>query len=451
MSSKKGNTSVWRTVAWTAVVVLAFVHATMAGAYAWAGLLVGGTRALTRTALALAVLVAGGIALRAFQSVRRRRLVLPSDALGALLAVLAIGAALLVIDDSTLSGDYEPSDVAPSLSQAAESFRALTAASADPTGDPDAGLRLWIERLDAFPGVTDSPEGLPPPPREANALARRIRQAATAARSHALTLIERGETEAGVTELVRLHSVVRKALAHAASAPCKREWLRAAALSATAAHAAASRTGMPTNQIARLRDACQPLSDEEASLDRVVIADYLVLRGELRAPTGFSRLWSASGTDRSQLLPLRPLYRLTYLPNRTAREVRRRYELALASVRRRPPDPAEGFAWMAENAAHPTYRNLGGWALLAGWRPRFEGLGLLAGQVRVVGDLAALDLHRRTGRELALTDFFGKGLYATDAATGNRFSVGPDGQAGTHDDIALSGPRAPSAPRGSGP
>jgi hypothetical protein len=447
MSAKPERQSAWRALAWSVVGILAFLHATLLGAYAWAGLLIGETRPLGYAAIALVALAGAGVALRAFQRARRRRLVLPSDALGALFAVLAIGAALLAFDDSSPTGDYEPSDTLPSNPRVAESYKALTAEPAERGDDPAASLRAWIERLDAFPGITDSPEGLPPAGREARALTRRIRQATATCPVHAMALIESGEAEAGVTELIRFHSVARKALAHSASAPCLREWLCAVAQAAGAAHAAANRPGFPAHLTARLRDAFTPLTDEEPSLDRAVIADYLALRAELRAPTGFARLWTAAGADRSRLDPLRGLYRLTYLPNRTAREMRRRYELALASLRRRPPDPAEGFAWMAENAVRPTYRNLGGWVLLANWRPRFEGLGRLAGQVRVLCDLTALDLHRQTGRDLALTDFYGRGSYPAEAATGRRFSAGPDGQAGTGDDIALPAGAAPSVPR----
>ena len=47
----------------------------------------------------------------------------------------------------------------------------------------------------------------------------------------------------------------------------------------------------------------------------------------------------------------------------------------------------------------------------------------------------ALDIHRHLGLELDLEDPYSGGPYVTDAETGLAMSVGPDGEAGTEDDI----------------
>ena len=52
-------------------------------------------------------------------------------------------------------------------------------------------------------------------------------------------------------------------------------------------------------------------------------------------------------------------------------------------------------------------------------------------------DLLAIELNARLGKKVVLQDYYTGGEYLVDEKTGEFYSKGPDGIAGTEDDVQL--------------
>ena len=85
---------------------------------------------------------------------------------------------------------------------------------------------------------------------------------------------------------------------------------------------------------------------------------------------------------------------------------------------------------------NPNFKNMVG-QLLAVAIPTSSKTSENAWKMKVLSALLAVELHRRLGEKLVLTDAYTGKPYFVDEATGVASSVGPDGKPGTADDIKL--------------
>ena len=128
---------------------------------------------------------------------------------------------------------------------------------------------------------------------------------------------------------------------------------------------------------------------------------------------------------------------LFFKRNSTVRDLKAHHELLVAGADKRPPDSRAADEFSERYVTRPGLANLGGWFLVATATPSFVKAQAETSKYKVLSDLLALELNRRLGKDLEIPDYYTGGKYLFDEATGAFSSAGPDGKAGTKDDVVL--------------
>jgi hypothetical protein len=128
-------------------------------------------------------------------------------------------------------------------------------------------------------------------------------------------------------------------------------------------------------------------------------------------------------------------YYLTFKKNRTLAVLGRHDELLVEGARKHPPDLSAAEDFVVNYCRHPDIRNLGGSVLIAVGIPSFARAAVNSVRTKVLSDLLAMEIAERLGEPAVLPDYYGSGPYQRDPQAGRFFSVGPDGKAGTDDDL----------------
>jgi hypothetical protein len=446
-------------IGWGVAIALAALHGMILGAYGWAGCLAGSVAPFVRVLAALGLLVGVAVVLRVWGGWRRWHIETSPDILGLLLVVLLGPALFFLIDDPPMSGDYTEGDLLPAAGGVQASRQALVSGAPRACAAVQAGIgkprwpdgdipaawescrpaREWLAQLDAFEGITDAaPDGAAAASAEFAVL---LGPLARLYAAWAIAETGRGNAAEAARELARLHSVCRKAIEHSVFEPWQDAWLGAMDVCLRAAGAVALHPSTPPAVAVSLRDTFAPLDPERMPVHRAVVHAYMAGRDRI-----LSRGRALGGQAGSDAAPawrgrvLGPVFRATFLPHSTIKELRRRHEIAIHRIRRRLAGADDTEPAAASAPALPGLRNLGGWVYLARGDDTFAGLERRAVRVKVRSDLLALELHRKTGTALSLRDPFGKGPYATNRE-GAFASAGPDGALNTADDIVSAGER----------
>jgi hypothetical protein len=94
-------------------------------------------------------------------------------------------------------------------------------------------------------------------------------------------------------------------------------------------------------------------------------------------------------------------------------------------------------AFAEEHFSRPRLNNLAGWYLLRNYLCSFSRAADSASRTKVLSDLLEIELHKRLGEPIDIPDFYSGKPYFVDPQNVKLTSVGPDGIAGTKDDIQL--------------
>jgi hypothetical protein len=244
-----------------------------------------------------------------------------------------------------------------------------------------------------------------------------------------------GQPEDAARTLALFNRITRKTLPHQVLLVSKMIWVAIAGRNIETASAMVFHTNATPACLDILAEAFPPIPEEDASLRLAIIAEHLG-----QSDMAANIMTSAARDDIMSLRMNRTLaavlYACTFKKNRTIQASRAQCDLLLAGIARHPPDIADAKVHLDRYFAGPDVRNLTGWALLSVSIPSFSNAVAKTTLLQVRSDLLALEIANRQGRALELKDFYGSEPYRRDQ-TGRVFSVGPDGQPGTTDDVAL--------------
>lgn len=402
----------------------------------------------------------------------------------ACLMVLAIPLVYLAIDEPPSKPIYTRADLPPPAKDAEESYKTLMTFRRDgglelkvdiPYGSTnsypwlfptnimdyaDAVEKAWkdvgkgwevIEKLDSFSAIADLLPETPLDDKTPVPGFLHLRNMVRVCWRYAVLKTEQGKPDEGVHALCRLHSVTLKALPYSSTLVSKMIWVAIAKGNMqTAYHIADSKQCTP-EALRTLSATFAPLAWEDVSVRRSMIAEHLFSR------TTFHKIHSkdpgliSAFTCSTNATLDNPLVGLPFLKvasftigpffvnlNMTDRELEAAWDSVLSGVSKQPPTTLDTVAETIEaKLRSPSFKNMGGQAMVAIAIPAFLKSAENAWKMKVLSDLLAIELRRRLGEKLVLTDAYTGKPYFVDEATGIAGSVGPDGKPGTADDIKL--------------
>ncbi len=396
---------------------------------------------------------------------------------GSILGVLVLFLLYLVIDDAQPTPQFTRADIPPPAG-AEESYEVLmkfreeggiklqvelpyaTNSGGYPRGFPSNVLahagaieEAWrgvgagwavIEELDAFDAIADITANTPID-RTTPVMGFLVyRTMGRACSRYAVLKTEQGEPEEGVAKLCQLDSVTRKALRHATVLLHKMIWIAVAEDNLRTADRIARSPKCTRAALRTMMEHFVPLTAEDVLVRRTMIAEYIyawhchsewltgtnfldtMFYGEAK----FANSWSGRTISRIA-------YRAGYNRNRVLKDMGKHYALLVAGHETLPPDMLVAREAMEKYENTPRLKNVGGRYLVGVTVPAFMKVGQTVTKTKVLSDLVAMELHRRVGKDLALADPWTGKPYLRDEKSGELFGVGPDGKAGTTDDIKL--------------
>jgi hypothetical protein len=259
--------------------------------------------------------------------------------------------------------------------------------------------------------------------------------------------VEQGNSEEAARQLVKLQSVSRKALPNARLLVSKMIWIAVSGGNIDEAALIARSPKCTPEALRILRDGFPSLGNRETSLRTALMGDYLFGKNILEEQTNvldflpIRRIVNGKEEESSDVLkPIesRITMALGYRKNRTIRDLKAYSDLRIAATDKDPPDFTASRFFIENRVKRPDLRNLAGWSL---WikRPDYsmsKAAGTLT-KIRVKSELLTMELNARLGKKVVLPDYYTGGEYLVDEKTGEFYSKGPDGIAGTEDDVRL--------------
>lgn len=386
--------------------------------------------------------------------------------------LLALQLIVLTIDAPPVANDYTRADIAPPSPEAEKSYEILMtyrkgkepdfqikaphvlsleaitnalpyAAEIEKAWEDIANGRNYIEKLDSFEQIVDLTPKIPIDLETPIINFIPLRTIAYVYRTYAVLKAEEGQAEEGVRTLVQLHSVCRKALPHCAILIPKMMWIAIAQGNIETAHRIAMNPNCTPETLAILKAGFYPLTAEDVSMRRPLIAEYLWMKSVCESYLTRTNLLGCFVLDSSGQPPYGFLgktvsgiaFTFFFNRNRTILKAKERFGLLVAGASKCPPDISSATA--ALQMTRPDLRNPVGQMLVEIVVPSFSITMERSSKTKVLSDLLAITLARRSGQELNLPDFYTGKAYIVDQQTGAVMSVGPDGLPGTMDDIKL--------------
>lgn len=384
------------------------------------------------------------------------------------LAWTASGLVWFVMDDPPIENDFTEGDVVPEPNgshEYLEFFNKADAAAirkANQSLDQDHGGKLstaafdevWaeiapyrevIDALDGFDVLCDLPPGsaLNIETPLLNFIA--IRDVSMIYGRYFLLKTSLGRGREGVEDFCRLHRVARKGMRGASVLLSKMIFTAIATGAMDKAYAAVLVEACDEETLRRLKENFTSLDPEEISMERPLMAEYVVLKNtikkDLRPGNFLSSSLMASGTFQEEEPPFAPasyfVYYLGFKPNKSLRVMKHYHVLLLEAVKHHPVDTTESTAYLNACNRTPPIKNMVGWLLNSLAMPNFGNYCRRTEEARIKSDLLAVAIHKRLGETLEIEDFFFGGPCRYREEQESMRHPGRDGEFDTEDDIIL--------------
>lgn len=304
-----------------------------------------------------------------------------------------------------------------------------------------AEWRSIIETLDSFPGLVDLTPDTQLQSTTPIISYVKLRIIAQTYRAHALLLAEQGNSAEAARILAQLRSVTRKALPHMSILVDKMIWIAVAKMNIESAAAIMRHKNCTREALIILRKHFRPLSENDTSIRRVLITEYLFMKSLCENSLSPGCLSDDFGAANTSVLGRRPVRIIGYpmlRKNRTCRTLRKICDLSIEGSELHPPDMTKVESALDDYISKPDIRNMDGWFLVAIAIPSFTKAAQIAVETRILSELLFVEL----GWHLCETsdgiqDYYADAPYAKDDVTGYAFSLGPDGIAKSSDDIMI--------------
>lgn len=253
--------------------------------------------------------------------------------------------------------------------------------------------------------------------------------------AYAILLTERGDSEEAVRCCLDVHSVVKKAVPHSVTATEKMIWAAIDEIAMKTIYRIMKHPRCSSRAVAILANDFGTLSVDDISLRTPLMCEYIATYDAINK-TESERLYSDFYGNigfKIYSIPSAISFPFLYNRNRTKKLINDKYNAYIRRVAQNPENiklDRNG----AEAGQIQGLHNLLGQGLvqvLGGIDPYLADLLPL----KVNGDLLLMEVNKRMGRELILTDILSGKPYFVDASSGKYASVGLDHSAGTKDDI----------------
>lgn len=306
--------------------------------------------------------------------------------------------------------------------------------------------RDYIEKLDTFDQIVDLIPSIPLDYETPTIEFITLRTIAQIYWAYAALKTEEGKPEEGARYLVQLHSVCRKALPNCATLLSKMIWTAIAGGNIQTAYHIANRPNCTLETWKILKNGFKPLTKEDMSLRRPLIAEYLLAKNVCESYLTVTNLFDVfTGTTTELQKPSQRFLKNTFSRiillfcfnrNRTIRDFKIYHDPIIAGATKYPPDISS--TTNMPYTQRLQLRNPAGQLLVSIARPPFWFRSTKAAfDKKVLSDLLAIYLSERLGDKIELTDPYTGKPYIIDEKTGIAISAGPDGISDTEDDIKL--------------
>ncbi|MGD9365945.1 MAG: hypothetical protein PVH87_09630 [Desulfobacteraceae bacterium] len=379
----------------------------------------------------------------------------------AVLVSLSVVLVWLFTDDKPLADDYTAADI---LTKANGSYQYLDVFN---QGDPKALERIlatvedrdqieaaWnqitkyrqaVDALDRFDIICDLPPNASLDMDMPFLSFRALRYTADIYHRYLIYKVEQGQGAEAVEDVSRFYGFTRKSLSHATILINKMVFLALADKSFNTAYDAIGNRRCNMQTIEALRRLYTPLQPSEFSLARALTGEYLFIKNTMQQqvrPDTFLDTVVMSSTQDEPERPTFPMasrlaYYVGFKPNMSLRHIKEIFDLIIAAQKSTPPDYSAVVRRTEIYRRRPQLRNMAGWILNTMAMPDFAPYSTRGVNTKIRSDLLAIALHKKTGRQLDINDYYTNDHYRYREEDGVMRHPGRDGRYNTDDDVVL--------------
>jgi hypothetical protein len=309
------------------------------------------------------------------------------------------------------------------------------------TWNDNADARAVMDKLAKYDVIADFAPGVPLDTNIPILSFVALRNLVHTYRFHCLIKTENGESVEAARQLAEFHSVVLKAYKNCSLLVNKMCFGGVAGCDIETAYQIIQHPKCTPEAVKILANAFPSIPGKDVSLRSPIICEYLGLRN-------ICATWPAGEFMEVFRSPCKPpsfirrnlsriLFPLIFKRNTTINMLKLCYDPVITGASQSPMKIPDIQSLIEEHFSRPRLNNLGGWVLIQIAIPSFSRAANSASRTKVLSDLLAIELHKRLGEPIDIPDFYSGKPYFVDEKTGKLTSVGPDGIAGTKDDIQL--------------
>lgn len=388
----------------------------------------------------------------------------------ALVLVLAVFLHMNLRDEPFVKGKYNWEDVSVPEKNALESYRIIAdnfdhndpkididlsdidmeEAMSNPLEHEDAILGKWesitkarhiIDQLNEFNEIADLSE----PSEAIDINFMEFEFIARIYRAYALLTLEKDESIEGIRELNKIHSIAGKALPCARYLVHKLVWMVIAERNIQTAYLIACRSDSGSIALAELEKGFKPLRKKDISYRTAYISEYFFIMKEADADLDdtdeiindicfsiFSLGICDSVVDRLYLKLVLPII---LRKNMTMNNVTKQFDLLINGATNHPPEFDNK---TLSRLNKPNFQNSGGWIFLNCSAADFTFYPIKAARTKVLSDILAIYLGKKTGNRAVITDdYIAGGKYVETSDPFLYKSRGFDRKINTEDDVSF--------------
>jgi hypothetical protein len=295
----------------------------------------------------------------------------------------------------------------------------IVACSADilQAWDSIAEVRAVIEKLDSYPGLTDLIPQTHLDDKTPVQNFKTLRSISSLYAAYARVKIAEGNTEEAAREIAKFYRVTRKVLPHSLRLIDKAIWSRMAVMQLEAASTILRDPKCTPETLKLLQTAFPPLSPEDISFRRPIIAEYLFLKAHCEAYKSIVDIVWVDPKPQPFFHKITSTlkYGLTFKLNLTIKGLRKDCDCFLRAAALKPPFiKNEEFNMDVILKKRPELWNMGGWLLIRYSAPDYWHFTENSRKAKVLSDLLAIEISERLHTPLLMNDFYIDAPYSRD-------------------------------------
>ncbi len=265
--------------------------------------------------------------------------------------------------------------------------------------------------------------------------------------AYAALLAQKGKSEEAAYHLIKVHSIIRKALPFARFLINKLLWTAAVKQNIKNAYRISNTTGSNNNTLNILKQGFTPLTNKEISYRTVYISEFVFIKHNSKSTDNFDDFFNDLCSSYHLLndvcsstfhrLFLKIIAPVIIQDNITANDTIRIFNYLIEGASINPPNFNELDKYRSQFFKKPGLRNIGGWELGNSFIADLDNYAKDISKTKVKSDLLAIFLNERTGTKHKIKDYYSGSEYLKTGLQYIYKSAGPDGLPETKDDIKL--------------